>query len=63
MTSQILFSHFEKDIKKLIEEISLYKNESEATCYSERKKGKSEFTVTVCDNSPAQGDNSNVRKV
>ena len=29
MTSQILFSHFEKDIKKLIEEISLYKNEND----------------------------------
>ncbi|MBI4930198.1 MAG: DUF1572 family protein [Bacteroidetes bacterium] len=26
MTSQLLLSHFEKDIKKLIEEISLYKN-------------------------------------
>ena len=29
MTSQILFSHFEKDIKKLIEEILLYKNEND----------------------------------
>src|ERR1051325_6762604 len=29
MTSLLLLSHFEKDIKKLIEEISLYKNESD----------------------------------
>ena len=29
MTTQLLLSHFEKDIKKLIEEISLYKNESD----------------------------------
>jgi len=29
MTSQLLLSHFEKDINKLIDEISLYKNESD----------------------------------
>lgn len=29
MTSQIIFSHFEKDINKLIEEIALYKNEGD----------------------------------
>lgn len=29
MTTQLLLAHFEKDIKKLIEEISFYKNESD----------------------------------
>ena len=29
MTSQLLSSHYEKDIKKLIEEISLYKSEND----------------------------------
>jgi hypothetical protein len=29
MTSQLLLSHLEKDVNKLIEEISLYKNESD----------------------------------
>jgi|ERR1051326_8818375 hypothetical protein len=29
MTTELLLAHFEKDIKKLIEEISLYKNEND----------------------------------
>ena len=29
MTSQLLLNHYEKEIKKLIEEISLYKNEND----------------------------------